>query len=556
MADILTPSHAQNVSVATGIAGNASSQALPGAPVKPQFTALLLNNRRLLLFIAGSLMLAAFISMVMWSSKTPYQPVYAGMAATDASAVVDYLQKEHIPYRLQGEGTVLVPADQVYAVRLKLAGQDITPGGAMGFELFDKKGEFGISDFTQKVNYQRALQGELARTIEVMPRIAAARIQLVLPKDSAFADRERKASASVMLKLAGGQRLTKQNVMAIQSLVAASVQGLDIKTVTVVDASGNLLSNNEEQAPMNAGQTLQDVQTQMERRLEARLTGMLEQVVGTGQAVVRVTTDINRQMVEQNSKRFNPDEQVIRSQKETIESHKSVDSSPIGVPGTASNTPGANAATNNAANPPATSPATTPPQENANRNERTTNYEISSTTEHRIIPSGGIKKISVAAIVGGTFKKPGDASTFTPRGKQELKTLQGLIERAIGYDEDRGDSVEIQSLPLMDISSHADTGTLETAANRALYMDIARYGLAGLALLLLAWFVLRPLSQRITSQGAGGTAAGGESFVPQALPAMSPAAYARLESTEHARQVITNEPDRASRVVSEWIEHT
>jgi len=553
MADTLIPSHAQNVSVATGIAGNTASQAMPGAPVKSQVAALLLSNRRLLLFIAGSLMLAAFISMVMWSSKTPYQPVYAGMAATDAASVVDYLQKEHIPYRLQGAGTVLVPADQVYAVRLKLAGQDITPGGAMGFELFDKKGEFGISDFTQQVNYQRALQGELARTIEVMPRIAAARIQLVLPKDSAFADRERKASASVMLKLAGSQRLTKQNVMAIQSLVAASVQGLDTKTVTVVDASGNLLSNNEEQAPMNAGQTLQDVQTQMERRLEARLTGMLEQVVGAGQAVVRVTTDINRQVVEQNSKRFNPDEQVIRSQKETTENRKSVDATPIGVPGTASNTPDANPATNNAANSPAT---TTPPQENANRNERTTNYEISSTTEHRIIPSGGIKKISVAAIVGGTFKKPGDASTFTPRGKQDLKTLQGLIERAIGYDEDRGDSVEIQSLPLMDISSHADTGALETVANRALYMDIARYGLAGLALLLLAWFVLRPLSQRITSQSTGGAHAGGEAFVPQALPAMSPAAYARLESTEHAKQVITNEPDRASRVVSEWIEHT
>jgi len=555
MADTLTPSHARDVSVATGIAGNAASQAMPGAPVKSQVAALLLSNRRLLLFIAGSLMLAAFISMVMWSSKTPYQPVYAGMAAADASAIVDYLQKEHIPYQLQGEGTVLVPADQVYAVRLKLAGQDITPGGAMGFELFDKKGEFGISDFTQQVNYQRALQGELARTIEIMPRISTARVQLVLPKDSAFADRERKASASVMLRIAGSQRLTKQNVMAIQNLVAASVQGLDTKTVTVVDASGNLLSNNEEQAPMNAGQTLQDVQTQMERRLETRLTGMLEQVVGAGQAVVRVTTDIDRQVIEQNSKRFNPDEQVIRSQKESTESRKSVDATPIGVPGTASNTPGVNPATNNTENASATSPATTQPQENANRNERTTNYEISSTTEHRIIPSGGIKKISVAAIVGGSFGKPGDASTFTPRGKPELKTLQGLIERAIGYDEDRGDSVEIQSLPLMDISSHADTDAMETAANKALYMDIARYGLAGLALLLLAWFVLRPLSQRITSQNAG-MHAGGEAFAPQALPAMSPAAYARLESTERARQVITNEPDRASRVVSEWIEHT
>jgi len=551
MADTLAPSHAQDVSVTAGITDSAMPEGMQNAPVRSQIAALLLSNRRLLLFIAGSLMLAAFISMVMWSSKTPYQPVYAGMAATDAATIVDYLQKEHIPYKLQGEGTVLVPADQVYAVRLKLAGQDITPGGAMGFELFDKKNEFGISDFTQHVNYQRALQGELARTIEVMPRVSAARVQLVLPKDSAFADREHKASASVMLKLAGSQRLSKQNVTAIQNLVAASVQGLDTKAVTVVDASGNLLSNNDDQTPMNAGQTLQDIQTQMERRLEARLTGMLEQVVGAGQAVVRVTTDIDRQVVEQNSKRFNPDEQVIRSQKDTTESRKSVDASPSGIPGTSSNTPGAKPATTNAATPPAA-----PPQENANRNERTTNYEISSTTEHRIIPSGGIKKISVAAIVGGTFKKPGDASTFTPRSKQELKTLQGLIERAIGYDEDRGDSVEIQSLPLMDISSHGDTGAMDATANKTFYMDIARYGLAGLALLLLAWFVLRPLSKRITSPETGEMHAGGDAPVPQPLPAMSPAAYARLESMEHARKAVISEPDRASRVVSEWIEHT
>jgi len=546
MADTLVPSSAQNVSVATGIPGGATQN----TSARSQFAALLVGNRRLLLFIAGSLMLAAFISMVMWSSRTPYQPVYAGMGSKDAATIVEYLQKEHIPYQLQGGGTVLVPADQVYAVRLKLAGQDITPGGAMGFELFDKKGEFGISDFVQKVNYQRALQGELARTIEVMPRVAAARVQLVLPKASAFADRDRKASASVMLKIVGGLRLTKQNIMAIKNLVAASVQGLDIKAVTIVDASGNLLTNNEEQAPGSAGQTLQDIQTQTERRLEARLTGMLEQVVGAGQAVVRVTASLERQMVEQNSKRFNPDEQVIRSQKDSTESRKSVDATPIGVPGTASNTPGANPATANNGKP----SATTQPQENANRNERTTNYEISSTTEHRIIPAGSIKKISVAAIVGGTFTKPGDASTFKPRSKQELKTLQSLVERAIGYDEDRGDSVDIQSMPLMDITSHGNADALDSAANKALYMNIARYSLAGLALLLLTWFILRPLSQRIINSESAETNATGN--MPSALPAMSPAAYARLETTERARNAIINEPGRASQVVSEWIEHT
>lgn len=547
MSDSLIPSPAQNAPVATGMADDTAA----GAPVTSRMMTLLLKHRRWLLFIAGSFMLTAFISMVMWSSKTPYQPVYAGMDSKDAAAIVDYLQKEHIPYRLQGEGTVLVPADRVYATRLKLAGQDITPGGAMGFELFDKKGEFGISDFTQKVNYQRALQGELARTIEVMPRIATARVQLVLPKDSAFADRDRKASASVMLKLAGSQRLSKQNVMAIQNLVAASVQGLDTGSVTVVDASGNLLSSSGDQASGNAGQTMQDVQTRMERRMEARLTGMLDQVVGAGQSVVRVTADIGRQVIERNSKRFNPDEQVIRSQKEITESRKSMDSSPVGVPGIASNTPGANPAT---ANKGKTS-TNTSPRENANRSERTINYEISSTTEHRIIPSGGIKKISVAAIVGGAFTKPGDVSTFKPRNKQELKTLKGLIEHAIGFNGDRGDSVEIQSMPLMGISSHGNTDAMETVENKTFYINIARYGLAGLALLLLAWFVLRPLSRRIVSAGEKDTRTENKAPALQSLPAMPPAAYGRLTSLEHARKAIVGEPERASKVVNEWIEH-
>lgn len=500
------------------------------------------GHRRWLLFAAAGLMLAAFVSLVTWSARPSFQPLYAGMDAKDAAAVVDFLQKEHIPYKLEGSGTVLVPADRVYATRLKLAGQNITPGGGMGFELFDRQNEFGISDFTQQVNYQRALQGELARTIEVMPSVATARVQLVLPRDSAFADRDRKASASVMLKLAGPGRLPKRGVLAIQNLVASSVPGLEPKAVTVVDASGNLLSENDEDAPMTAGQTLADAQARIERRLEARLTGMLEQVVGPGQAVVRVTADINREVLEANSKRFNPDEQVVRSQKEISESRQSTDSAPIGVPGTASNTPGANPAT-----------ARSAPKETANRTDRTVNYEISTTTEHRIVPAGGIRRISVAAIVGGTFDKPGDASTFKPRSKQELKVLQGLIEKAIGYDEDRGDTVEIQSLPLMDVTARPDAG-LDAAARRELYMEIARYALAALALALLAWFVLRPLSRKL-SESPEAAPADATSNNMQALPAMTPEAYARVEAMEQARQAITREPDRAARVVNEWLEH-
>lgn len=502
------------------------------------------RNRKLLLFAAAGLMLAAFLSMVLWSAKTPYQTLYAGMDAKSAAGVVEYLQKEHIPYQLQGAGTVMVPADQVYAARLKLAGQDIAPGGGNGFELFDKKAEFGISDFAQQVNYQRAMQGELARTIEVLPLVSAARVHIVLAKESAFADRKREATASVMLKLTGSQHLSRQNVQAIQNLVAASVPGLNPSAVTIVDAAGNLLSRDEEQATLGAGQSLQETQSRIEQRLEARITGMLEQVVGEGQAVVRVTAVLNRQMSEQNRKTYNPDEQVVRSQKEASESRSSSDSMAQGVPGTASNTPGADAPTGQAA---------PNPTDMAKRNERTVNYEISSITEHKVIPSGGITRISVAAIVGGSLAAGDEAAGFQPRSKSELKTLQGLIEKAIGYDEDRGDSVEIQSMPLVDIGSTQGEENMAAQENKAFYLELSRYGLAGLAMLLLAFFILRPLAGLVGADSKGKKEAD-EQAAKASLMAIGPATFAHLENMEQTRHAIQHQPDRAGKIVREWVE--
>jgi len=526
---------------------DSNDSSIPAGLNRVSLGSMLSQNRKVLLFAAAGLMLAGFLSMVLWSAKTPYQTLYAGMDSKSAAGVVEYLQKEHIPYQLQGEGTVMVPADQVYAARLKLAGQDIAPGAASGFELFDKKAEFGISDFAQQVNYQRAMQGELARTIEVLPLVSSARVHIVLAKESAFADRKREATASVMLKLSGSQKLSRQNVSAIQNLVAASVPGLDPTAVTVVDAAGNLLSRDEEQAAYGAGQSLQETQSRIEQRLEARITGMLEQVVGEGQAVVRVTAMLNRQMSEQNSKHFNPDEQVVRSQKEASESRSSIDANAQGVPGTASNTPGANPATAQGASAPK-------PTDSAKRNESTVNYEISSVTEHKVTPSGGITKVSVAAIVGGSFSTPGDAASFQPRSKPELKTLQGLIERAIGFDEDRGDSVEIQSLPLIDISSTLDEEALSAQENKAFYLELARYGLAGLAMLLLAFFILRPLAGLIGSSSKDKQKEADEKAANASLQALSPAAFAHLESMQQTRQAIQHQPERAGKIVREWVE--
>ncbi len=552
MADALTP-HTQAPMSASPMSQapiEASAQDVvgDGQGATIQIPQMLVKYRKLMLFAAASLMLVGFISLVLWSSEKPYRTIYAGMAEKDAASVVEMLQKEHIPYQLAGGGVVMVPEDQVYQVRLKLAGEGMTPSGNTGFEIFDQSNEFGLSDFTRKINLQRALQGELSRTIEVMPQVTAARVHLVMPKESAFAERDRKATASVMLQLAGGRHMPKKSVMAIQNLVSASVPDMAVSDVTVVDASGTLLSSNEKEAPMSEGQTMQEYRAKLEQRLEQRLSGMLEQIVGQGQAVVRVSADINREFIEQNNTRYNPDEQVLRSRKSISEERASAGASALGVPGLASNTPGANPVNSDGS-------VGTPsqPQDKAKRLEDVNNYEISTTQEHRIIPFGSINKLSVATIVGGhnTTNDKGQL-IFTPRSKAELASLQKLIERAMGYDEDRGDSVNVQSMPLVDISSSVDEDALQSAENRVFYMQIARYSLAGLALLLLGWFVLRPLATRMQE-----SAHQDESEKNPALAApnqMSSEAYARLANMEQVKQNVYQEPDRANKVLREWMD--
>jgi len=549
MADALTPqTQAQmNPPAMTQAPIEASAQAVVGDEqgATIQIPQMLVKYRKLMLFAAASLMLVGFISLVLWSSEKPYRTIYAGMAEKDAAAVVEMLQKEHIPYRLEGGGTVMVPEDQVYQVRLKLAGEGMTPSGVTGFEIFDQSNEFGLSDFTRKINLQRALQGELSRTIEVMPQVTAARVHLVMPKESAFAERDRKATASVMLQLAGGRHMAKKSVMAIQSLVAASVPEMDLNDVTVVDASGTLLSSNEKEAPMSEGQTMQEYRAKLEQRLEQRLAGMLEQIVGQGQAVVRVSADINREFIEQNNTRYNPDEQVLRSSKSISEERASSSGAALGVPGLASNTPGVK--------PDGSVGAPNQPQDKAKRLEDMNNYEISTTQEHRIIPFGSINKLSVATIVGGHYKVDDKGEQiFTPRSKEELTNLQKLIERAMGYDEDRGDSVSVQSMPLIDISSSVDEDALASAESRVFYMQVARYSLAGLALLLLAWFVLRPLAARMQESAHHDE---NEKLPALASPTqMSSEAYARLANMEQVKQNIYQEPDRANKVLREWMD--
>ncbi|MDX8387008.1 MAG: flagellar basal-body MS-ring/collar protein FliF [Ghiorsea sp.] len=543
MAEGLTPQTGQRNPALQGQQGEVLSGRVEGEIPLSSVQHVLMQNRRVILFIAAALMFLGFVGLMVWSSESPYRAIYSGMDEKDAAAIVELLQKEKIPYKLQGSGSVLVPEDQIYAVRLKLASADMMPGNGEGFELFDRANEFGVSDFTQKVNLQRAMQVELSRTIEVLPIVSAARVHLVLPKESAFAERDRKASASVMLKLTGNKKLGANSVEAIQNLIASAVAELDRSAVTVVDSSGNLLSSKDEAQSSGEGQGMMDYQSKLEQGYEVRLTSMLEQVVGSGQAVVRVTTAINREYVESNAKIFNPDEQVLRSSKNVEEGRKAVDSVPMGVPGMTSNNP-------DTVNPDGSVASREPPSEEATRKENTANYEISSKTEHRITPFGSIEKVSIAVIVGGSYTEGEKGEkTFVPRGDEELKALKNLISTASGFNEDRGDTIEVQSLPLMDLSGTTDM-EMEGAIDKTFYLEVLRYLLAAIALIVVALFVMRPLAKRISESKEQEMNALGLDSKGAPIQGLE---SEHVEQMNRARAAVLKNPDRASKVVNEWV---
>ncbi len=557
MANELAPSQTQTLAANPSASASSSAQNVQSLQAGvSNIQGMLLKNRRLLLLIASVLMLAGFISLLFWSADAPYRPLFSNIDEKAAASIIELLQKEKVPYRLEGRGTVLVPSDQVYALRLKLAGQDMLPGNKTGYELFDNSNQLGISDFVQNVNLQRALQGELARTIEFLPQVSTARVHLVLPKESAFINRKREASASVMLQLAGSNRISKQSILAIQNLIAAGVPELERENVTVVDSAGNLLTTKGESSATSAVQTHQEYQVSFERRMEERLTRMLEQIVGAGQAVVRVTAEINREHVEQNNQRFNPDESVLRSERVIDESRKAADGSrAIGIPGVASNSPDKSGNT------------AQQPLEEAGRKEYIRSFEISSTNEKRIIPFGKVERLSVAVLVGGTVRTENDISTVIPRSQEELKSIRGLVERTMGFNEDRGDSLEVQSLSLVDISSNADTAAMQEVETKAFYLELARYGVAGFALLLLAWFVLRPMGKRFLSQGEAATGNAGQEMaalnkpdnaVEAALAAMRVQSIGSDNLEQQAlqgaaREMITQDTKMAASIIQQWV---
>ena len=495
---------------------------------------------------------AGVVVLWLWLQKPELQILYSNLSAEDASAVVGKLRDGHIPYELSSDGAaILVPSDQVHELRLQLASQGLPQGGGVGFELFDRN-TFGATEFVQKLNYKRALQGELTRTISQLSEVSQARVHLVTPERALFSDRQEAPRASVVLTLRPGRVLSETQVQGVVHLVASSVEGLQPDAVTVVDSHGRILSKSSggESETFKMTNSQLDYRRAVEKDMENKIQTMLEQVVGPGKAAVRVSAVLDLRQVELTEEKFDPDTAAVRSEQRSQEKASgSSESGASGIPGVTSNVPPA--AQTQA---PAAANGTTN-QNNSQKKNEVINYELSKTVSRIIEPVGTIKTLSVAALVDGTYeaaKGTNNQATrkYVPRTAEEMKKLEDLVKNAMGYSQTRQDQVVVTNVPFENNGVIDEETAAPQAApvNLSKWLPIIRYGVGLILAMIVMLFIIRPIlgvltaGSRTASMGAVQLQGEGE-IVRPALP-----------PRDQFLQIARENPQAAAGVVKRWVQ--
>jgi len=500
----------------------------------------------------------AIVFLVTWSQRPEYGVLFAGLDAEDAGAIIAKLGDRNIPYKMDG-GIISVPEDRVYETRMELASEGLPGGAGVGFELFDKN-NFGLTDFVQKINFRRAMQGELARSITEIKGVRSARVHLVIPEKGVFLDEEKKARASIVLKLRPGAALGPVEVRAIVNLVAGSLQNLDPADVTIVDTEGRLWtaeSADEDAAGMMASDM--DYKKKVEAGLAARVQSMLEKALGRGKAVARVTVELERRRVQRTEEIYDPDSQVIRSEQRTKESAAAGGAGAGGVPGALSNVPGAGSRARSGDS------GTISKKEN-----EVINYEINKVVKSVVEPYGQIKKLSVAVLVDGTYGPgaegadgSGAKKKYTPRTEEDLAKITSMVKASVGFDEERGDTVSVVNIPFeedLPVAGAAAEPEPEVSMMTRIMPLAVKYGSVGLSVIFLVFFVLRPIIKRLTMERAA------LETIDKTLPAMLEegekieargaleAGQRLVDETENLKRLVRENPRQAAMVLKTWMQ--
>jgi flagellar M-ring protein FliF len=409
-------------------------------------------------------------SLAFWSSRPSYSLLYGKLDESEAAKVIAYLDEAKVPYQVsRGSGSIMVPSDKVHTTRMQLASKGLPKGEGVGFEIFDRS-NFGISDFVQRANYLRAVQGELGRTISQVESVETARVMIVMPENRLLVSDKNKPTASVFVKVRGNALLPQQTVNAIRFMVAGAVEGLKPQNVSVVDNSGNVLSDSlEPDSVVGLTQTQLEVRKKLELYLAKKAEGMLETVLGPGQAVVRVSAEMNFDTLTRTEEKFDPEAFVLRSATINDESTDSISSSPAAqAPGVDINTAGE---TNSA--------ASAVPQNNNRTKKKITNnqYEISRTTSSMVQAAGGLKQLSAAVFIAAKMNGTGTNRVSEPRSKEELEKIRTLVQSAIGIQqnaEGRNDVITVEEFSFNDNGAADLTATLQQDQKWQMWVQVGQ----------------------------------------------------------------------------------
>lgn len=511
--------------------------------------------------LAGvALAIALLVGLLLWARTPDYAVLFSNLSEKDGGAIIAALEQQNVPYKFSpGDSAILVPSGQVHDARLRLASQGLPKGGLVGFELMENQ-KLGISQFAEQINYQRGLEGELARSIQSLGAVAGARVHLAIPKQTSFLRDEQKPSASVLVNLHAGRVLDPGQVAGIAHLVSSSVPQLAASAVTVIDQDGNLLSQQKDvtrTAGLDPAQLkyIHDVEQGYIRRIET----ILEPITGSGNVRAQVAADVDFDHTEQTAETYRPNppaQAAIRSQQSNDAS--TTQPGAAGVPGALSNQPPV----------PATAPLTTPPAPgtpaangalpiNSNRSS-TVNYELDKTIRHVRGAIGMVKRLSVAVVVNHRIDRLPDGKVrTTPLTEAQMQQINDLVREAMGFSKDRGDTVSVANTPFSqgEKAEVAQTPIWENPRYIDLALSAAKWLLAAIVAFYLLFRVVKPMLRSLTTRPPAPPApepsAAEEDFRVQFAAAGGPTSFEH--KVAYARQLAKDDPKLVANVIKQWV---
>ena len=518
--------------------------------------------QQLIVMLFGlSLVIGMLVAAWMWSQAVDYKVLYSNLSDRDGGSIIESLQQQNIPYKFaEGGGALLVPGDKVHEIRLRLASQGLPKGGTAGFELMENQ-KFGTSQFLEQVNYQRSLEGELSRSIQTLGAVLSARVHLAIPKPTVFVKEQQKPSASVVLTLYPGRTLEPGQVLAIAHLISSSIPNLPPANVTVVDQQGSLLSS-----VRDPSEALDATQLKYIRQIEydhiKRIEDILLPLIALPNMRVQVSADVDFTRSEQTAESFKPNQQANQStirSKQTTESINGSTTNPVGVPGALSNQPPVPATAPIVI--PATAVTNTGTENSSSLKEATTNFEVDRTISHTKLPVGTIKRLSVAVLInnrtitdskGKAISKP-----FTPA---ELAQLNNLIKNAMGFNQQRGDSLNLLNSAFNQIPEVVvpELPLWKQPDIIAMAKDILKYVLIGVAGLYFYLGLVRPpirrylARQREMDEAAIERAAESQKKKVKEFEAKT-SEVSYESSVAEAKKIALASPKIVASVIQEWV---